>query len=301
MDEGTSNGRPGKATAVFGSLAFVAGFATLVLGWLAIGRHRAAGAVEASSALTVCIIAGVATLAFAAIAVSMATGWGWDRSIAQRTNLHPGKPWLWVRKWDGGRVEASHERGRSAGFLVLALFWNAAVVGAGILVYRSGPPEVSAVGLFLLVFALLGFVLLVTAARQLVAALRFAPAVFRMAEVPGVLGGVLSGTIETPANVPIGVDAKLTLKCIRYTSAGRSSMPVTLWQDEQRTATSAPMPITFTVPYDLPGTTPPGETSDATIRWELQVKASVPGVDWSAQFAVPVFLTEASDPSIKAR
>ncbi len=78
-------------------------------------------------------------------------------------------------------------------------------------------------------------------------------------------------------------------------------MPVTLWQAEQRTATSAPSAIAFTVPYDLPGTTPLGETSDATIRWELQVRASVPGVDWSAEFVVPVFLTEASDASIKAK
>jgi hypothetical protein len=60
------------------------------------------------------------------------------------------------------------------------------------------------------------------------------------------------------------------------------------------------LPVSFKVPFDLPPSTAPGEGGVTHIGWRLSVSACVPGVDWSATFHVPVFQTEASDPSIKA-
>lgn len=242
--------------------------------------------------MTAWIIAGFLAFAFGAIAVSMATGWGFDRTIPTRRKLHPDSPWLWVKRWDGGCIAAARTFGPAVSFVIFALCWIAALAGVGVLVSRIEAP--AWVSLFVLAFGLSGVILLAVAARGLASALRFAPAVFQMTTVPGVLGGRLSGTIEAPANLPFDGDVVVTLKCIRYSGAGsqgRGGGLMTLWQEEQRRPASTHLPVAFAIPSDLPGTTPAATIADHFVSWRLLVRASVPGADWSAEFDVPVFRT----------
>jgi hypothetical protein len=57
------------------------------------------------------------------------------------------------------------------------------------------------------------------------------------------------------------------------------------------------MPVAFRIPFNLPESDLPDMPSKGTMRvsWLLSISASLPGVDYSAVFNVPVFPTEASD------
>jgi hypothetical protein len=243
---------------------------------------------------------------FAAIAVSLATGWGLGGEVRARRKLYPDQPWRWVKRWDGGRIEAARERGRSAGMVVFALFVIAAVLGAGFLLFQ-GPPHKDASFLLALLaaFGMIGLILLGIALRNLAAAVRFTPAVFQMSTMPGRIGGRLSGTIEAPANLPPGGEAVVILKCLRQSGAGSPShrqMAKTLWQEEQRlSVTTSRLPIAFAIPPELPGTTPATTIADHYVFWRLRVTADVPGADWSAEFDVPVFQTKATGSGVEVK
>ncbi|HMP08184.1 MAG TPA: hypothetical protein PJ982_17685, partial [Lacipirellulaceae bacterium] len=51
------------------------------------------------------------------------------------------------------------------------------------------------------------------------------------------------------------------------------------------------IPVQFAVPYDLP-------PSGGDVRWTLTARAATAGVDYFAQFEVPVFATDASSPHL---
>jgi hypothetical protein len=126
-----------------------------------------------------------------------------------------------------------------------------------------------------------------------------------MTAVPGVLGGHLSGSIQIPARVPAGVEARVKLACDRTRRSSTGPLSWTLWQDELTVTTpaSGSLPVTFTIPFDLPPSELPeraGMHDASPISWTLSVTVRVPGVDYLETFRVPVFATAASDRSIVA-
>jgi hypothetical protein len=80
-----------------------------------------------------------------------------------------------------------------------------------------------------------------------------------------------------------------------------------LWQEERRvmgepSRTAAAMETHIPVTFRLPGDAAACDDSDSNNRvlWRLQLSAVVPGVDYAAQFEVPVFRTSASDQPLSA-
>ena len=170
-------------------------------------------------------------------------------SMAAREAQHPGKPWLWIEDWDGGRVRASGGLWPALGF-----------------------PRSEDGG------------------------------VFKMSAVPGVIGGKVAGIVELPAKLRGGGELRIALRCVQQTKQGPRGEGVSaswcVWQDETMVPapSAALLPISFTVPYDVRESTLPW-AADTSYTWTLHVKAPSGA---AVHFDIPVFKTEASDPSIKA-
>jgi hypothetical protein len=213
---------------------------------------------------------------------------------------HPSQPWLWRPDWAAGRLEGS-SRSRMALAWAIAAFVNLiawAVAPAVIIEQYQGAGE--PIALLVLLFPAVGALLLIWPVRATLRYRRFGVSVFRMAEVPGVIGRRLHGVIVAGSHVRPVDGFHLTLTCTNRVGSGDDSTERVIWQ-EQRTVRrtyqverrASAVPVSFRLPSDV------RQTSDSDprdrIAWQLEARASVPGVDYHAIFEVPVFRTPESD------
>jgi hypothetical protein len=286
---------------LFGILTVLCAAATYAVAAAAIAKGD-------RTALAISLVPGGITVAFAFTSILMDVQRRKEKAIADRRSLNPDEPWLWTDAWRDGRIRSTSSWGTAAIVIVFAAIWNAAVAGGGLAVYWSGGDLWSrpAGVVFLVIFALVGVALIACAVYLVLSAMKYPPTVFEMSAVPGVLGGHLGGSIDIPAPVPAGAEARVKLECVR-TVHSRSAGPETgtLWQSEL-TATipgGGRLPVAFTIPFNLPPSELPelrGRPSASPFSWSLSVRVSLPGVDYIETFEVPVFATRASDRSIVA-
>jgi hypothetical protein len=211
--------------------------------------------------------------------------------------------WQNQKKWATGKIKSSNLGGMIF-IAIFAAFWNAIAWTAFIASFdemrtKGGPAYM------VLLFPLIGLVLIAGLVYQLMRQFRFGTSVFEMKPQPGVLGGKVGGVIHIPKHIEPEAGFELTLSCIhRYTSGSgknRSTKEMVKWQDRKiiqrellaNDLTRTAIPVLFGVPYDYPATDVIGGDGYC---WRLEVKAVLPGVDYSARFEIPVFRTEASDP-----
>lgn len=122
---------------------------------------------------------------------------------------------------------------------------------------------------------------------------------FRMISGPGVLGGKLRGCVEAGV-AAAGIEVNLTLSCISWRRAYRSSFSEILWQDQTR-ATSSPsadggqVSVDFDIPFDLRSTENYEPENLEEVFWRLTARSGDGG--FHASFTVPVFRTADSNPS----
>ena len=283
-------------------LAILGAVATIAVVRIAIDRIREGGD---PGVLAVVIVPGLFTLAFLGLAVFFGVELRQDKVLAERQALNPDQPWLWSDEWREGRI-APVSSGKTALLVaVFAGFWNTFVVAAVLAVWKSGTSMETGYWLFLAVFGLVGVGLVAGALYLSLQARKSPPTVFEMSTFPGVLGGDLSGTIALPPHLPAGADALLRVSCVRTLRSARRNSDTTMWQDEMtlQTPSAGVLPVAFRIPFELPPSQAPArsdEPSTALIRWYLSVDVSVPGVDYSQLFVVPVFATRASDHSVVA-
>ncbi len=154
----------------------------------------------------------------------------------------------------------------------------------------------------------LGLLLLETGRRRLKRWRRYGDSTLTLAKVPGVVGGLLAGTVRTDGRVesPDGFRVRLYCTETAYTSGDNDSSSNRVVWDEERTVirelsagelAGTVIPIVFPLPYDAPETAiePKQDQRD----WRLAVRAATPSVDYQATFVVPVFRTEESLPDFR--
>ncbi len=221
---------------------------------------------------------------------------------------HPNDPWLWKTDWQDGKIKSTGK----AQFilpLVMATFWNLISAPLAFLIPREVLENDNKLALIGLLFPIVGVGLAIWAIRAFIRWKRFGDSVFEMAAIPGVIGGKLIGRIVTSVDLKPAEGFGLTLSCInRVTSGSGDSRRTTervLWQQERRLLrepldwdpTKSEIPVLFALPYDM---SPTEERSDDDeVLWRLELKADVPGVDYAAQFEVPVFRTIDSQPDFE--
>src|SRR5262249_50100151 len=93
------------------------------------------------------------------------------------------------------------------------------------------------------------------------------------------------------------VGVELTLDCVRWRRAGRTSTSRIVWQEKSAAAArqgphGVEIPARFEIPYDLEPTGPSGPWGDQ-VAWHLTARSA--DASFQALFSLPVFRTAASD------
>ncbi|MBF0244529.1 MAG: DUF3592 domain-containing protein [Planctomycetes bacterium] len=214
----------------------------------------------------------------------------------------PQEPWLWRKEWAGGCIPSSSRTGMI--FMVaFAIFWNA--VSCPILFLLPGEigggNQMALIGL---IFPVVGLGLAVVALYKVLSWFKYGESYFEMRRLPGFLGGTLEGVIRTKVKIHPEEGFRLSLSCVERVTSGsgknRRSSERILWQElrtvkherQERDSKRSIIPVHFTLPGDQPPSSV--EASDEKFRWRLEVEAKVPGVDYLANFEVPVFRAKES-------
>ena len=216
--------------------------------------------------------------------------------VGQGTIANTEEPWRQRPDWAARRVFSSGKK-QMAGVWFFAGIWNLISVPAAWGVVSShaihkGNEMAAAV----LIFPLIGLGLLIWAFRMTLRWMRFGESVFEMAFVPGLLGGALEGVIRPSRPMRPEGPIQLRLNCLsrvtRSSGNGSSTQESLLWQHETAVEMrpDGTIPVAFYLPADGSETSVIGVGNG--VLWRLEVKARVPGVDYAAQFEVPVFQGE---------
>lgn len=218
---------------------------------------------------------------------------------------HPDEPWIWRDDWAAGRIPSGNKRGAIAAW-VFALFWNAISSPVCLLIVPGELRKGNHMALIALIFPVIGLFLLALAIRQTIRWKKFGQSIFKMLSTPGVIGGQVSGAIETAVKVLPEGGFHVRLRCVHrvttQTGDSSSTSENILWEDEKIIVKDllddprrSGIPVFFQIPADCRETST--EDSRNAIVWRLEARAKVPGVDYFAQFEIPVFKTTASAPA----
>ncbi|MCH6569894.1 MAG: hypothetical protein IH794_07290 [Acidobacteria bacterium] len=229
-----------------------------------------------------------------------------SQQVDERKIQHPDKPWLWRKDWASRLIQDSNRSSLSYTWF-FAGFWNLisaplslTVLPREVLQNRNYP------ALFGLLFPLVGAGLLIWAIRATLRWKKFGTSVLELETLPGVIGGHLKGILQTRTALLPEEGLSLKLTCINRTVSGsgknRSVNEKILWRERQvipkdrieARVQGSSIPFTFEIPYDAKATA--RKNMDNAILWYVDAAASVPGVDYGAQFEVPLFRTSESDP-----
>lgn len=207
---------------------------------------------------------------------------------------HPDAPWKWREDWAGGMVRTAGRPAIWAAWL-FALIWNA-ISSSMVFFVPQALEEGNLAALIGLIFPLIGVWLFYRAVRLTVQRRRFGEAIVHLDTIPGAIGARLAGTLTIPSGFPPDGRMLLRLTCVnRWRTSGRSSSSgeSIVWQEEAPPASvysgggAVTVPFAFTIPADA---TPSDTSGEGTgILWRLSAAAGLPGVDFEADFDVPVF------------
>ena len=220
---------------------------------------------------------------------------GEQERIEQEKETYAAEPWKRVKEWRTNRI-GENSRGGVWFFWIFAIFWNsitAAVIGMSweeMLRQAQDEPGIYAI----LIFPLVGIGLLIAAVRGTIRARTFPPSFLTLDTMPVPIGGALEGTLQVPYSLRDAGSIRIRLTCYRITRSGKNTHSTPVWQDEQdlpgmQVTTDGRhglLPVRIVIPHDAPGST---IDYGPRISWQMDLSADVPGVDYYASFAVPVF------------
>jgi hypothetical protein len=286
-------------------------FALFLLPFAAVGMFTSVMAVRRAAAgnWTEALFLGLFALTFGGVGFGgMAAALAGRRKLREQAALearHPESPWLWRSDWASGRIVDS-SRATMWTAWVVAAFWNLISLPAGFLGVRAAIREDKPAALLALLFPLVGVGLLVWAVRSTLRYRKYGVSRLELSTVPGVIGRTLTGMVRAPTRVQPDGGFQVVLSCVRRvtTRSGKntSTTESILWQEErvvpgEPSRTAAAMETHIPVAFRLPADAQACDDTNSSNRvlWRLQLVARVPGVDYEAQFEVPVFRTPGSD------
>ena len=282
---------------VFGCLMLF-GFTFLAGGLLTLvqsARHYSAD----SNSIVGIVVGGVFTLVGGLLMIAIAYGRAAARMTEERKAGFPDKPWMWREDW-ANRAIKDASRGAMIALWVFAIVWNAVAIPIAWTMKPQASRDNPAT-LLIFLFPLAGLLVLIAAIYHTIQQARFGSSVCHLDRVPIVPGRMFRGDLElktdlVPAN---GYHLRLALMNLVTTRSGtrRSTTERVAWDEQIVVEASAAMrsPMGTRVPFQF--ATPPDAhpTDDRNYNnrylWRLMATADLPGVDFSAQFELPVFAT----------
>ncbi len=214
------------------------------------------------------------------------------------------------RDWASGRARGSISAVSPLSGWFMALFWNAFCAGIVWFMFLSHKKESQDVpvffqGIFGIGFPLIGLLFLCQSVAATRRALRFGRSWLTFDAVPASPGGALSGRIDCAVKEQLEPTFLVTLACIESYATGNANHRVQrtdrLWHAEYecRGEPSATVDLGSLVPvrFQLPADAMPcGDGTRGTIAWLLTARASLVGVDYKEEFAIPVYAGAAAGP-----
>ena len=224
------------------------------------------------------------------------------RHTKKQRQTHPDEPWLWREDWTSRRIQS----GSPAGVIIFTVFAIGFGGFGGIFVIGAVRTEEEFSLLELLfasIFPLIGLAMFIgvlyTAARYF----KYGRSTCQLETLPGVIGGWLRATAYS--NIQLGPNdhVRIRLSCIRRHVTGSGDNRTThrdlKWQETLTLPANAfstgaalgstAIPIAFYIPRDCQATTL--ENASDRILWQVDLNAEVPGIDLSASYEVPIFVT----------
>lgn len=214
---------------------------------------------------------------------------------------NPAALWLAREEWARRRIK-DENRGGGWFLLLFALFWNG-IAWTVTLVTWSGQGDRGFEHYFVLLFPAIGAVILLSGLYMLARLARYGVPVFELATLPAPLGRVLAGHVRVPRGLPASSEVRVALRAIHrtVTRSGKNTntREDVVWETSRilpgvlASGAGMTIPIAIAIPREAPETTVANDND--RILWRLEVQSVVPGVDFLAQFEVPVFYTPESE------
>ena len=232
----------------------------------------------------------------------MAFGWAGTRALRRRESRSracPGRPWRFEDAWEHGFTVRS---------TTTANLWGAWGLGGFVSLFmapflvalssdRSAPAMAwGVVGLF----GLLAVGLVVRAVYLTLQASKYGVSVLELGQMPVVPGQAVAAKLVVPHRVAPEGGVTIRLVGKRITGAGKHqsihefhSAESTAGRDvASPTEDRSVMPFSIDLPADVPGRE---EDEGSRVEWCLQATAATPGVDFAAEFDLPVYRVEDPD------
>jgi hypothetical protein len=216
----------------------------------------------------------------------------------QLRKAHPKQPWMWREDWRTGVIRdrsrhalvAAWARALAVTAILFAIVGNAWDLVLELLETYPWQTQLGLAAAGLIPLAFLGGAMYVTLRQQ-----RFGGATLHVKKTPVEPGQRFAGRLETTlADIP-QEGMSFRLSCIGFIRRGKSSTQETIWSGSAVTDSMRiiPGPYGVTIPVEI-AIPPDAKTSanggpGANYQWRLSATASVPGVDFAAEFDVPVF------------
>ncbi len=234
--------------------------------------------------------------------VLMIKSWPW----IQLRQKYRDQPWMWRADWAEGKIPYSRRKNAVSLWLVWTIV---SAAGFGLAIYYAGDAVaigISSLWLYGVVGAISVWVLF-GALLETQRWRKFGTSYCHLTENPGVLGGWLRARIELPLVLAPRDAVQIKLcQVFRSSKSGSGSSSRTVWHVERTVPYDAIeiesnrasfVPVDLFIPKDI-GVT--GGGSWGSHRWRLEAKAKLRGLDYAADFRVPVFETAASSNDIPA-
>ena len=266
--------------AAIGSILLAFGAVML---WLAIGFFEEHDSLYGAAAILAALIL---FCAFGGVLL-------WGKTVREKA-LSP-QPWLNRADWAKGEIAA---RENATSVIGLCVIGAAATFAAAFLFISESAEDLNAKdGGLKWVCVLFGVVFLAGAIHTAIFRHKFGKSLFKMKSVPGVVGGNLTGNIDVGARLDAKTDFKIELRCLKLQPRRSGSDAGTnaniLWESatdahaDNLNGNNSTIPVKFEIPAGCAESEAPMLAD--RIMWQLEARASVPGVDYVATFEVPVF------------
>lgn len=218
------------------------------------------------------------------------------RRVRDHQQRSPDKPWLWNDDWRDGKIQYN-ARTRAIAMWFFSLLWNGIVAMAIVL---GGPDlarqasEDPAFYLFLL-FPLVGIGVVIFAVRTTLQWRRYGTSTLVLRDMPVRIGGHLDATVQLPPDVRGASEFKVRVACTRTTRRGKNTTTTVLWSDERTYPAMSlgvgPTGPTLSIRQDIPAEAEQSSVGspNPSVDWKVEISAEVEGVDFQAEYNIPVF------------
>ncbi|HEM49097.1 MAG TPA: hypothetical protein ENO27_02685 [Caldithrix sp.] len=222
-----------------------------------------------------------------------------DSEIEKMQKEWQEKPWTQRADWAEGRV-IQQGPGSMKLLIGFTIVWN--IIGWGIAAFALISEWASDdIPWFVLVFPAFGIALIYVTVRTWIRQKKYGISILHLITLPAWLGDVFRGKIKTGVSVKTQSEKeyKIELICVRRSSyrdrEGKQRVSEKkLWGEEQilfgsvsNTGKTFDVIVNFFIPDDQPPTELYPE--DDRTYWQLNISSKEKGVDYAAQFEIPVY------------